>query len=74
MCKYAERPAIADDVVHGGEEEVLLRRQPQQLDAPQGPLRYIEGLLGGGACQAACLDPLAALGQCAEINGLYGHM
>ena len=33
MRQYAKRPAIADDVVHGGEEEVLLRLQPQQRDA-----------------------------------------
>ena len=43
-----ERPAVGHDVVHGEDEHVPFRRQPQQYGPQQRPLRQVERFPGGG--------------------------
>ncbi len=38
----AERPAVADDVVHGEQQHVIVGGQPQQRGAKQRPARQVE--------------------------------
>ena len=44
LDEHAERPAIADDLVHGDEEEVFLLGQAHQASPDEGTLREVEGM------------------------------
>ena len=48
---HAHRPAIADDVVHGEEQDVIVSLQPQQLCPEEWPICQIKGLLRRGLGQ-----------------------
>ena len=42
--EHAERPAVADDLVHGDEQEVFLLGQAHQASPKQRALREVEGM------------------------------
>jgi hypothetical protein len=65
--QHADGPRVADDVVHGQEEDVLLRRKPEQLGVEERPGRQVEGAprLGRGAALQLRL-PLR-LGEPAQV-------
>ncbi len=67
--QYAHRPAVGDDMVQCDENHVLLRRQPDQLDADQRALFQVERraclVLGQptGACLALAMRQVGQVRQ-----------
>ena len=59
MCQYVERPAVTDDVVHGGEEEVFLPFSRSNW-THQGTLRQVERLTGRSRANRRASPPAQA--------------
>ena len=71
--KHLHRPVIGDDMVHGEQQHMLLRSQPQDLRTYQGSLRQGKGALRLLAGQAPRLRLTLRLGQGAQIRERQGQ-
>jgi hypothetical protein len=41
-CEHSQRPDVGDDVMHCQQQDVLMRRAAEQMDAQQRPLLQVE--------------------------------
>jgi hypothetical protein len=66
--EHPHRPAVADDVVHGHEQEVMVGTEPHESGAQQRPGREVEGARGFGIGEAAALGLAPLFGERGEVG------